>query len=109
MRKISLNPRIGPNGSSTIDFVNDWIVVKDNNGLQEFKADRFDFTFKNYSVQQIEAISKVNNVLDQNRQPRMTEEEIEHLLYPFGKEVKINTTDLQALAGFEVRKEVVQK
>ena len=42
MRKITLNPRIGPNGSSTIDFANDWIVVREADKVEELKASRLD-------------------------------------------------------------------
>jgi hypothetical protein len=107
MRKITLNPRFGSNGLNYVDFENTWIIVKDGDKVEELKASRIRHPYPNYSVQQIEAICEVNHVLDKNNQPRMTEEEIEHLLYPFGKELKVNTEDLQALAGFRVEKTII--
>ena len=108
MRKITLNPRFG---SSTplayMDFENTWIIVKDGDKVEEFKASRYQFQFSNYTVEQIKAIFEVNHVLEQNNQPVMTEGEIEHLLYPFGKEQKVATEDLQALAGFRVEKTII--
>jgi hypothetical protein len=107
MRKIALNPRFGSNGPNYIDFENTWIIVKDGDTVEEFKASRIPKTYKNYTVEQINAICEVNNVLDQNNQPRMTDAEIDHLLYPFGKEQKVDTEDLQALAGFRVEKTII--
>jgi len=108
MRKITLNPRFG---SSTplayMDFENTWIIVKDGDKVEEFKARHIQYPYKNYSAQQIEAICEVDNVLEQNNQPVMTEKEIEHLLYPFGKEQKVDAEDLQALAGFRVEKTII--
>jgi len=37
----------------------------------------------------------------------MTIEEVENLLFPFGKDRKIEAEDLQALAGFKVEKKIV--
>jgi hypothetical protein len=100
MRKITLNPRFGSNRLNYVDFDNTWIIVKDDDKVEEFKASRIPKTYKNYSVEQINAICEVNNVLDQNNQPRMTDEEIDHLLYPFGREIEQKIENLQALAGF---------
>lgn len=105
-RRITLNPSFGSNKLNYVDFENDWIIVKDGDHLQEFKAARYQPPYKNYSVQQIEAICKVNNVLEQNNQQLMTEEEIEYLLYPFGKEKPVDAVGLQALAGFRIEKTI---
>jgi hypothetical protein len=107
MRKITLNPRFGSNGLNYVDFENTWIIVKSADNVEEFKAGRYQFQFSNYTVEQIKAIFEVNNVLKQNNQPLMTNGEIEHLLYPFGKEQKVATEDLQALAGFRVEKTII--
>ena len=107
MRRITLNPRFGSNGLNYVDFENTWIIVKDEDKVEEFKASRYQFQFSNYTVEQIKAIFEVNNVLKDNNQPLMTNEEIEHLLYPFGKEQKVATEDLQALAGFRVEKTII--
>jgi hypothetical protein len=106
-RRITLNPRIGD--QFVIDFKNNWIVVKDGTELKEFKAVRSDFNPKKYTVQQLESIHHVNTVLIENNQKTMTEEEIEYLLYPFGKDTISKPNELQALAGFEVRKEIINK
>jgi hypothetical protein len=89
-----------------VDFENTWIIVKDNDKVEEFKARRIQYPY-NFSAQQIKAIYEVNNVLEQNNQPVMTEEEIEHLLYPFGREQEVDAEDLQALAGFRVEKTII--
>jgi hypothetical protein len=108
MRKITLNPRFGLNTPlAYMDFENTWIIVKDGDKVEEFKASRIRHPYKNYTAQQIEAICEVNDVLDKNNQPRMTEEEIEQLLYPFGRELKVDREDLQALAGFRVEKTII--
>jgi hypothetical protein len=109
MRKITLNPRFGLNTPlAYMDFENTWIIVKEEDKVEEFKARRIQYPYKNYSAQQIEAICEVNHVLEENEQPSMTDEEIEHLLYPFGKEQKVDAEDLQALAGFRVEKTIIQ-
>lgn len=107
MRKITLNPRFGSNGPNYIDFENTWIIIKDGDTVEELKATRTPPPYKNYSVEQIEAICDVNNVLKQNNRPLLTEEEIERLLYPFGRELKVDREDLQALAGFRVEKTII--
>jgi hypothetical protein len=107
MRKITLNPRFGSNGPNYIDFENTWIIIKDGDTVEEFKAGRIPPPTKNYSMEQVNAICDVNNVLKQNNQPLMTEEEVEHLLYPFGRELKVDREDLQALAGFRVEKTII--
>jgi hypothetical protein len=106
MRKITLNPRIG--NQFTIDFERDWIVVKyDDNNIQEFSGQKKVFNSYRYTAEQLKAIVEVNSVLEQNGQPVMTDEETEHLLYPFGKEIKVDTEDLQTLAGFRVEKTII--
>ena len=105
MRKITLNPRIG--NQSTLDWNYDWIVVKEGTELKEFKGEKTNQWNYRYTAEQLKTISEVNSVLEQNTQPLMTEEEIENLLYPFGKETKIKTEDLQALAGFKVEKTII--
>ena len=107
MRKITLNPRFGSSTLNYIDFKNDWIIVKDGDKLEEFKGKLTIFKKSKYTIEQLQAIDQVNNVLENNNQPLMTDEEIEHLLYPFGKEQKVDTEDLQALAGFRVEKTII--
>ena len=104
IRKISLNPRIG--NQSTLDWNNNWIVVKEGTELKEFKGEKSNQWNYRYTAEQVQTISEVNSVLEQNSQPLMTDKEIEHLLYPFGKETKIDTEDLQHLAGFRVAKTI---
>ena len=104
-RRITLNPRIG--NQSTFDWNHNWIVVKEGEDIKEFKAEKDSRDNFRYTAKQLETISQVNNVLEHNLQPLMTDEEIEHLLYPFGKETKIDTEDLQHLAGFRVEKTIV--
>ena len=104
-RRITLNPRIG--NQSTFDFNHDWIVVKEGDNIKEFKGERKVFNSHRYTAEQLKAVVEVNDVLRQNGQPEMNEEEVEHLLYPFGKETKLDTTDLQHLAGFRVEKTIV--
>ena len=104
-RKISLNPRIG--NQSTFDFNHNWIVVKEGEDIKEFKAEKSSRDNYRYTAEQLKTISQVNNVLEHNLQPLMTDEEIEHLLYPFGKDNIPATVDLQHLAGFRVEKTIV--
>ena len=104
-RRITLNPRIG--NQSTIDWNHDWIVVKDGDDIKEYQGERKIFNSFQHSAEQLRAIVEVNDVLRQHGQPEMTDEEIEHLLYPFGRETKLNTEDLQHLAGFRVEKTIV--
>jgi hypothetical protein len=103
-RRITLNPRIG--NQSTFDFNYNWIVVKEGEDIKEFKAEKSSRDNYGYTAEQLKIISQVNNVLEHNLQPLMTVKEVECLLYPFGKETKIDTEDLQALAGFKVEKYV---
>jgi len=49
-----------------------------------------------FEVSQIEDTFEIN-----------ADEEIEHLLYPFGKEQTVSTENLQALAGFKVEKTII--
>lgn len=106
MRKITLNPRIG--NQFTLDFERDHIVVKyEDNTVQEYQGEKKVFNSHRYSAEQLKAIVEVNGVLEQNGQPIMTDEETEHLLYPFGKEIKMDPADLQALAGFRVEKTII--
>lgn len=105
MRKITLNPRIG--NQFTLDVERDWIVVKyPDNDIQEFSGQKKVFKSYRYTAEQLKAIVEVNSVLAENAQPVMTDDEIEHLLYPFGKESKIDPEDLQTLAGFKVEKTI---
>jgi hypothetical protein len=103
-RRITLNPRIG--NQSTLDWNHNWIVVKEGTELKEFKGEKTNQWVYCYTAEQLKTISEVNSVLEQNSQSLMSDEEIEHLLYPFGKETKIEIADLQALAGFKVEKYV---
>lgn len=103
-RRITLNPRIG--NQSTLDWNYNWIVVKEGTELKEFKGEKTNQWIYRYTAEQIRTISEVNSVLEQNSQSLMSDEEIEHLLYPFGKETKIDTKDLQHLAGFRVEKTI---
>jgi hypothetical protein len=103
-RRITLNPRIG--NQSTLDWNHNWIVVKEGTELKEFKGEKTNQWIYRYTAEQIRTILEVNSVLEKNNQPLMTDEEIEHLLYPFGKETKIDTEDLQHLAGFRVEKTI---
>jgi len=105
MRKITLNPRVGD--QTTFDWNNDWIVIKEDDQLKEFSAPRKDNPYRGYTREQLEVIQTTNCVLEHNNQPAMTIEEVEHLLFPFGKAQKIDDEDLQALAGFKVEKKIV--
>jgi len=105
MRKITLNPRIAD--STSFDWKNDWIVIKEDDQLKEFSAPRKDNLYRAYTKEQLEVIQTVNRVLEHNNQPTMSIEEVEHLLFPFGKDQKIDAEDLQALAGFKVEKKIV--
>lgn len=105
MRKITLNPRIA--GQTTFDWNNDWIVIKEDSQLTEFSAPRIDNPYRGYTKEQQEVIQTTNRVLEHNRQPIMTREEADHLIFPFGKDQKIDDGDLQALAGFKVEKKIV--
>ena len=105
-RKITLNPRFGSNNLNYVDFENDYIIVKEGNDVKEFKGQRTIFHKSKYTIEQLRAIDQVNNVLERNNQPCLTDKEVEHLLYPFGKETKIATEDLQHLAGFRVEKTI---
>ena len=103
-RRITLNPRLGD--KFTMDWNHNWIVVKEGTELKEFKGDKTNQWKYRYTAEQLQTISEVNSVLEQNAQPLMTDEEVEYLLYPFGKETKIGTEDLQQLAGFRVDKTI---
>lgn len=106
MRKITLNPQIG--NQFTLDIERDWIVVKyPDNDIQEFSGQKKVFKSYRYTTEQLKAIVEVNSVLAENGQPVMTDEETEHLLYPFGKELENKLDDLQALAGFRVEKTII--
>ena len=105
MRKITLNPKIG--NTSTFDWNNDWIVIKENDQLKELSAPKKDNSYRGYTREQLEVIQTTNHVLEHNNQPAMSIEEVEHLLFPFGKDQKIDAEDLQALAGFKVEKKIV--
>jgi hypothetical protein len=103
-RRITLNPRIG--NRSYHHWNRDWIVVKEGDDIKEFKGEKKIFNSHQYTAEQLKTVVEVNDVLRQNAQLEMTDEEIEHLLYPFGKETKIDTEDLQHLAGFRVEKTI---
>ena len=104
MRKITLNPTIADNPLN--DWKNDWIVVKEDDELEEFSAPKKDNPYTNYTKEQQEVIQTVNHVLEHNDLPVMTVEEAEHLIFPFGRDQKIESEDLQALAGFKVEKKI---
>ena len=103
-RRITLNPRIG--NQAMFDFNHDWIVVKEGDDIKEYQGEQKVFNSHRYTAEQLKAVVEVNDVLIQNNQPKMTDEEIEHLLYPFGRETKIDAVDLQHLAGFRVEKTI---
>ena len=103
-RRITLNPRIG--NQFTLDWNNNWIVVKEGTDIKEFKGEKQIVNNRGYTSEQLNAISEVNSVLEQNSQSVMTDEEIEYFLYPFGKETKVNPEEYQKLAGFEVHKTI---
>jgi len=105
MRKITLNPRIAD--STSFDWNNDWIVIKENDQLNEFSAPRKDNPYRGYTRQQQEVIQTVNHVLEHNNQPVVSIEEADRLLFPFGKDQEVNSEDIQALAGFKVEKKIV--
>ena len=105
MRKITLNPTIG--NQFNVDFDRDRIVVNYGDRIEEFQGQKKVFNSQRYTAEQLKAIVEVNSVLEQNGQPVMTDEEVEHLLYPFGKEIKMDPADLQHLAGFRVEKTIV--
>lgn len=104
MRRITLNPQIGD--TSSFDWTNDWIVTKENDQLKEFSAPKKDNPYRKYTREQQEVIQTVNHVLEHNDQLAMSVEEAEHLIYPFGKDQRVETEDLQALAGFKVEKKI---
>lgn len=106
MRKITLNPSIGSvdRFSKVGDFDYDWIVVKDGGTVQEFRGHKKIANSYSYTAEQLVAITDANHVLSQNDQPEMTPEEIEYLLFPFGREKKTGPEEIQALAGFRVEK-----
>ena len=105
MRKITLNPRIGD--SLFVDWNNDWVVIKEKDQLTEFSAPKRDNPYRSYTKEQQEVIQTANRILEHNNQPIMTREEADHLIFPFGKDQKIDDGDLQALAGFKVEKKIV--
>ena len=105
MRKITLNPKF--ENSSSFDWNNEWIVIKENDQLKEFSAPKRDDEYRRYTEEQRKVIQTVNHVLEHNNQPVMSIDEIDQLLYPFGKEQKVNSEELQALAGFKVEKKIV--
>lgn len=106
MRKITLNPKIGSSGSAVFDLENNWIVVKDDSGAKEFKGVKTVFNEHKYTAHQLNVIHDVNSVLKQNDQEILNEQEQEYLIYPWGREERIGTEDLQALAGFRVEKTI---
>jgi hypothetical protein len=108
MLKITLNPRIGPNGSQVFAFDSDWIVCKDTetNTVSEFSKKHSISDQHRYTPEQRDIIYRVNSILEENLLRSMTDEEIEYLLYPLGKVDKTTTEEYQKLAGFSVHKEV---
>jgi hypothetical protein len=104
MRKITLNPRIG--NQFNVDFDRDRIVVNYGDRIEEFQGQKKVFNSQRYTAEQLKAIVEVNSVLEQNGEPVMTDEEIQILLYPFGKEIEEKIENLQALAGFRVEKTI---
>jgi len=103
-RRITLNPRLGD--KFTMDWNHNWIVVKEGTELKEFKGDKTNQWKYRYTAEQLQTIAEVNSVLEQNAQLLMTDEEIQILLYPFGKEIEEKIENLQALAGFRVEKTI---
>jgi len=83
MRKITLNPRIAD--STSFDWNNDWIVIKENDQLLEFSAPKRDNPYRKYTRQQQEVIQTVNHVLEHNNQPVVSIEEADRLLFPLVK------------------------
>jgi hypothetical protein len=111
MLKISLNPRIDTKGMSLTSFDSDRIVVKDTESGQvvEWQSAHKIPNHNQYTTDQRDQIYRVNTILEENLLRSMTEEEIEYLLYPFGKPEKVAPEEYQILAGFEVKKEIRYK
>lgn len=107
MRKITLNPRIGDQYPTTVDWKNDWVVIKENDQIKEFSAPKKDDEYLEYTKEQQEVIRTVNRVLEHNDQPAMSVDEADFLIFPFGKDQKVEVKDLQTLAGFKVEKKIV--
>jgi hypothetical protein len=111
MLKISLNPRIDKKGMSLTSFDLDRIVVKDTESgeVVEWSSAHKIPNHNQYTANQRDQIHRVNAILEENLLRRMTEAEIEYLLYPFGKPEKVAPEEYQILAGFEVKKEIKYK
>jgi len=112
MLKITLNPRIeNTKGMSLTSFDSDRIVVKDTESGQiaEWASSHKIPNHNSYTAEQRDQIFRVNALLEENLLRRMTEEEIEYLLYPFGKPEKVAPEEYQILAGFQVKKEIKYK
>ena len=111
MLKISLNPRIDIKGMSLTSFDSDRVVVKDTESGQvvEWSSAHKIPNHNQYTTDQRDQIYRVNAILEENLLRSMTEEEIEYLLYPFGKPEKVEPCEYQILAGFEVKKEIRYK
>ena len=110
MLKISLNPRIDK-GMSLTSFDTDLVVAKDTLSGQvvEWSSAHKIPNHNQYTAVQRDQIYRVNAIVEENLFRSMTEEEIEYLLYPFGKPEKVAPEEYQILAGFEVKKEIKYK
>lgn len=109
MLKITLNPRISTEGTP-LSFDSDRIVVKDTLSGEVVEWSRaHKISISRYTAEQRDIIQRVNFILEETLLRRMTEAEIEYLLYPFGKPEKVEPCEYQILAGFEVKKEIKYK
>jgi hypothetical protein len=111
MLKISLNPRLENTKGTLSSFDSDRIVVKNSEGgeVVEWSMAHKIPNHNQYTTDQRDQIYRVNAILEENLLRSMTEEEIEYLLYPFGKPEKVEPCEYQILAGFEVKKEIKYK
>ena len=111
MLKIALNPRIYTKEGTLSSFDSDRIVVKDSESgeVVEWSMAHKIPNHNRYTTDQRDQIYRVNAILEENLLRSMTEEEIEYLLYPFGKPEKVAPAEYQILAGFEVKKEIKYK
>jgi hypothetical protein len=110
MLKISLNPRIDTKGTLS-SFDSDRILVKDSDSgeVVEWSMAHKIPNHNRYTAEQRDIIHRVNIIVEANLFRSLTESEIEHLLYPFGKPEKVDPEEYQILAGFEVKKEIRYK
>ena len=96
---------------SLTSFDSDSIVVKDTESGQvvEWSMAHKISNHNQYTSSQRDKIFRVNAILEENLLRSMTEDEIEYLLYPLGKEPTTDPEAYQILAGFEVKKEIKYK